>query len=97
MSSSSNAGEDFGKWRPNILIFLSLIAWGIGFGWLGVHDPSKWRIAAGMYIVGRDFSSTLFLSSRSELIDSSNCISNDIDFLDGCVSHCLPYFCNANL
>ena len=33
---------DFGTWRPNILIALSLFAWGIGFGWLGVHDPSKW-------------------------------------------------------
>jgi len=44
---------DFGTWRPNILICLSLIAWGIGFGWLGVHDPSKWEIATGMYIVGR--------------------------------------------
>jgi hypothetical protein len=44
---------DFGTWRPNILIVLSLIAWGIGFGWLGVHDPSKWEVATGMYIVGR--------------------------------------------
>lgn len=44
---------DFGTWRPNILIGLSLVAWGIGFGWLGVHTPEKWEIAAGMYIVGR--------------------------------------------
>lgn len=43
---------DFGAWRPNILIGLSLVAWGIGFGWLGVHDPSKWEIATGLYIVG---------------------------------------------
>lgn len=43
---------DFGTWRPNILIGLSLVAWGIGFGWLGVHDPSKWEIATGLYIVG---------------------------------------------
>jgi len=43
---------DFGTWRPNILIGLSLLAWGIGFGWLGVHDPSKWEIATGLYIVG---------------------------------------------
>ena len=43
---------DFGTWRPNILIGLSLVAWGIGFGWLGVHDPSKWEVATGMYIVG---------------------------------------------
>ncbi|KAF4637281.1 hypothetical protein G7Y89_g805 [Cudoniella acicularis] len=43
---------DFGTWRPNILIGLSLVAWGIGFGWLGVHDPSRWEVATGMYIVG---------------------------------------------
>ncbi|CZR62495.1 related to autophagy protein (Atg22) [Phialocephala subalpina] len=28
---------------------LSLVAWGIGFGWLGVHDPSKWQIATGIF------------------------------------------------
>lgn len=50
----ANLYWDFGTWRPNILIFLSLIAWGIGFGWLGVHDPSKWQIATGLYIVGRE-------------------------------------------
>ena len=43
---------DFGTWRPNILTGLSLVAWGIGFGWLGVHDASKWKIATGLYIVG---------------------------------------------
>lgn len=46
-------GVDFGSWRPNILIVLSLLAWGIGFGWLGVHDPSKWQAGIGLYIVGR--------------------------------------------
>ena len=44
---------DFGTWRPNILIGLSLVAWGVGFGWLGVHDASKWEVATGLYIVGR--------------------------------------------
>ncbi|KAL8872615.1 MAG: hypothetical protein Q9174_001784 [Haloplaca sp. 1 TL-2023] len=43
---------DFGHWRPNILIVLSVVAFGIGFGWLGVHTSDKWQIAAGMYIVG---------------------------------------------
>jgi hypothetical protein len=43
---------DFGTWRPNILIVLSLFAWGIGFGWLGVHDPEKWEVATGLYMVG---------------------------------------------
>ncbi|KAL4783654.1 autophagy-related protein 22-like protein [Aspergillus varians] len=43
---------DFGTWRPNILIGLSIIAYGIGFGWLGVHDPEKWHVAVGLYMVG---------------------------------------------
>ncbi|RDW90821.1 MFS transporter [Aspergillus mulundensis] len=43
---------DFGTWRPNILIGLSLVAYGIGFGWLGVHDAEKWHVAVGLYIVG---------------------------------------------
>lgn len=43
---------DFGRSRPNILIVLSIVAFGIGFGWMGVHTSDKWRVAAGMYIVG---------------------------------------------
>ena len=43
---------DFGTWRPYILIVQSLVAWGIGFGWLGVHTPDKWKIGCGLYIVG---------------------------------------------
>ncbi|MCJ1471037.1 hypothetical protein MMC07_009685 [Pseudocyphellaria aurata] len=43
---------DFGSSRPNILIVLSIAAFGIGFGWLGVHTADKWQVAAGMYIVG---------------------------------------------
>ncbi|CAK4031944.1 Autophagy-related 22 [Lecanosticta acicola] len=43
---------DFGTFRPNILIVLSLIAWGIGFGWLGVHTENDWHIGLGLYIVG---------------------------------------------
>ncbi|PYH96007.1 putative autophagy protein [Aspergillus ellipticus CBS 707.79] len=43
---------DFGNWRPNILIVLSIIAYAIGFAWLGVHDPDKWHIGVGLYIVG---------------------------------------------
>jgi MFS-type transporter involved in bile tolerance (Atg22 family) len=34
------------------LIGLSLVAWGIGFGWLGVHDYQKWEVATGLYIIG---------------------------------------------
>lgn len=43
---------DFGTWRPNILIVLSMIAFGIGFGWLGVHTEDQWHIGVGLYIVG---------------------------------------------
>ncbi|KAJ5172809.1 Major facilitator superfamily domain general substrate transporter [Penicillium capsulatum] len=43
---------DFGHWRPNILIALSILAYAIGFGWLGVHTSDKWRVGVGLYIVG---------------------------------------------
>ena len=43
---------DFGTFRPNILIVLSLIAWGIGFGWLGVHTEKDWQYGLGLYIIG---------------------------------------------
>lgn len=43
---------DFGTWRPNILIVLSIIAYAIGFGWLGVHTPDRWHAGVGLYIVG---------------------------------------------
>lgn len=43
---------DFGTFRPNILIVLSLIAWGLGFGWLGVHESGQWKTGLGLYIVG---------------------------------------------
>jgi hypothetical protein len=43
---------DFGTWRPNILIGLSIVAYAIGFGWLGVHDAEKWHAGVGLYMVG---------------------------------------------
>ncbi|OAL64152.1 autophagy protein [Trichophyton rubrum] len=43
---------DFGTWRPNILIVLSIIAYAVGFGWIDVHTPEKWHVASGLYIVG---------------------------------------------
>ncbi|KAI0008004.1 autophagy-related protein 22-like protein [Xylariaceae sp. FL0662B] len=46
------AYADFGSGRRWILVFWSLVAFGIGFGWLGVHEPSEWRAAAGLYMVG---------------------------------------------
>ncbi|GKU12761.1 autophagy protein [Fusarium langsethiae] len=46
------AYADFGTGRRWILVVWSIVAYGIGFGWLGVHDPSKWQTATGLYIVG---------------------------------------------
>lgn len=46
------AYADFGTFRPNILIALSLVAFGIGFGWLGVHEQDQWQTGLGLYIVG---------------------------------------------
>ncbi|KAH6605286.1 hypothetical protein Trco_006993 [Trichoderma cornu-damae] len=46
------AYADFGTGRRWILIVWSIIAYGIGFGWLGVHDAEKWKIATALYIVG---------------------------------------------
>nr|WOD46015.1 hypothetical protein [Trichoderma atroviride] len=48
------AYADFGTGRRWILIVWSLIAYGIGFGWLGVHKPEQWKIATGLYIVARN-------------------------------------------
>ncbi|KAH0152195.1 hypothetical protein KCU67_g9926, partial [Aureobasidium melanogenum] len=46
------AYADFGTLRSKILIGLSIIAYAIGFGWLGVHTADKWQIGTGLYIVG---------------------------------------------
>ncbi|KIW15079.1 hypothetical protein PV08_07866 [Exophiala spinifera] len=43
---------DYGRWRPWILIFWSIVAFALGFGWLGVHTQDKWPIATGLYMVG---------------------------------------------
>jgi MFS-type transporter involved in bile tolerance (Atg22 family) len=46
------AYADFGSGRRWILIAWSVLAYAIGFAWLGVHEPAKWKVAAGLYIVG---------------------------------------------
>ncbi|KAH0353116.1 hypothetical protein KCU81_g1815, partial [Aureobasidium melanogenum] len=46
------AYADFGTLRSKILIVLSIVAYAIGFGWLGVHTADKWQIGTGLYIVG---------------------------------------------
>lgn len=46
------AYADFGTGRRWVLVFWSVVAFGIGFAWLGVHEPSKWRAGAALYVVG---------------------------------------------
>lgn len=43
---------DYGTWRPYILVGTSLVAWAIGFAWMGVYTADKWRTGVGLYIVG---------------------------------------------
>lgn len=43
---------DFGTWRPTILLVSSCVAYGVGFGWLGVKQASKWREGVGLYMIG---------------------------------------------
>ena len=43
---------DYGTWRPWILVFWSVAAFAIGFGFLGTHTADKWPVACGLYMVG---------------------------------------------
>ncbi|KIM84203.1 hypothetical protein PILCRDRAFT_6481 [Piloderma croceum F 1598] len=43
---------DYGRWRPNITIFFTLVAVGVAFAWLGVQDPSQWRSGIALYVLG---------------------------------------------
>ena len=53
MFHTDNEFLDYGRSRPNILIVVSILAFAIGFGWMGVYTPDKWQAATGLYIVGR--------------------------------------------
>ncbi|KAG6033306.1 hypothetical protein E4U41_006940 [Claviceps citrina] len=46
------AYADFGTGRRWVLLIWSVVAYGIGFGWIGVHEPGQWRLGVGLYIVG---------------------------------------------
>jgi MFS-type transporter involved in bile tolerance (Atg22 family) len=35
---------DYGTWRPWILVFWSIVAFALGFGWLGVYQPSAFGL-----------------------------------------------------
>jgi len=43
---------DYGSWRPWIMIFWSVVAFALGFGWLGVHTADKWHAGVGLYMIG---------------------------------------------
>ncbi|KAH9988977.1 autophagy-related protein 22-like protein [Russula vinacea] len=36
------AWADYGTWRPNILIFFTILSVGSSFAWLGIQEPSQW-------------------------------------------------------
>ncbi|KAJ3720826.1 MFS general substrate transporter [Lentinula guzmanii] len=46
------AWADYGRWRPNITIFFTILAVAVSFAWLGVDDPSQWRAGIPLYIMG---------------------------------------------
>jgi MFS-type transporter involved in bile tolerance (Atg22 family) len=46
---------DYGWWRRWILVGWTVASWAFGFGWLGVHDPTKWQAATALYILGCPF------------------------------------------
>ncbi|KAJ4477343.1 MFS general substrate transporter [Lentinula aciculospora] len=46
------AWADYGRWRPNITIFFTILAVAVSFSWLGVNDPSQWRAGVALYILG---------------------------------------------
>ncbi|OJT02457.1 Autophagy-related protein 22 [Trametes pubescens] len=46
------AWADYGRWRPNITIFFTILAVAVSFAWLGVEDPSKWQAGVALYILG---------------------------------------------
>ncbi|ORX36955.1 putative autophagy protein [Kockovaella imperatae] len=43
---------DYGRWRGYILTVAQVILWIMQFSLVGIHKPSQWQIANGIYIVG---------------------------------------------
>ncbi|KAH0148649.1 hypothetical protein KCU67_g11371, partial [Aureobasidium melanogenum] len=86
------AYADFGTLRSKILIGLSIIAYAIGFGWLGVHTADKWQIGTGLYIVGliayqaRDFADGTITREEYDHADSMkrNELSNVAFYVQSC-------------
>ncbi|OAA82284.1 Major facilitator superfamily domain, general substrate transporter [Akanthomyces lecanii RCEF 1005] len=46
------AYADFGTGRRWLLLGTSILAYAVGFAWIGVHDAGQWKIAAALYIAG---------------------------------------------
>ncbi|RDB25887.1 Autophagy-related protein 22 [Hypsizygus marmoreus] len=46
------AWADYGRWRPNITIFFTILAVGVSFAWLGIDSPAHWRAGVALYILG---------------------------------------------
>lgn len=38
--------------RPYILIFWSIVSFGVGFSWLAVHTPDRWEAGVALYMLG---------------------------------------------
>ena len=49
------AWADYGRWRPNILIFFTALGVAVSFAWLGVEDASKWKTGVALYILGCEY------------------------------------------
>ncbi|OCF40185.1 hypothetical protein I317_06010 [Kwoniella heveanensis CBS 569] len=43
---------DYGVWRPHITTAFTILSWAVGFGWLGVMEPSKWQAGTALYVLG---------------------------------------------
>ncbi|TVY68924.1 Autophagy-related protein [Lachnellula suecica] len=42
---------DFGNWNPWVVRGFSVLSWAFEFGFLGITEASKWRIAMALYIL----------------------------------------------
>lgn len=46
------AYADFGTGRRWVLLAWSIIAYGVGFGWIAVHNSESWKAGVGLYMLG---------------------------------------------
>ncbi|TQV96993.1 autophagy protein (Atg22) [Cordyceps javanica] len=46
------AYADFGTGRRWLLLGTSILAYAVGFAWIGVHEAGQWKIAAALYMAG---------------------------------------------